>query len=151
MFNSTTEKIIKVIATIASICTISIFLITYIIPSVSEKKEEKQKEIIKSSTESKEKNKLTPEQKCVDYCVPLCKDGIFSVEYWLEYSGKELYYIRNGIYAYEGMYFISGFYDVFEWYTGDIMQDDFTDDMLNDNQSKNVANIMEAEEIIRQN
>lgn len=85
------------------------------------------------------------EQRIVDYYVPLCEVKIIPSEEWIQYSEKELYYIRNGIYAYEGMKFAGNFYSVFEWYVGKIEQKDFEDGSLNYYQNKNITNIMEIE------
>lgn len=84
---------------------------------------------------------FTSDQVNVDYYVPRCKDQIFSVEIWEELTDDELYYILNGIYAFEGRYFEGDYYDAFSWYERRVMLEDFTDDMLNYNQHKNIANI----------
>ena len=68
-----------------------------------------------------------------------------SVKEWGELSNEELYYIRNGIFAYQGCCFNSGYYDVFLWYEGNIMLKDFDYRDFNDHQYKNIMNILYVE------
>lgn len=144
-YQSFIKKFAFYIALIAGICTI-VATIKDIIPSfinniqsALEKKQDTQEN--KNNHNSKLETKLEKEQKYVAYYVPLCKEQIFSIETWKERTTDELYYILNGIYAYEGMRFERNFYDVFEWYDGRIMPEDFPEGILNYYQNKNVANI----------
>lgn len=92
-------------------------------------------------------NILSEEQELVNKYVPICKTEIISIDIWEQYTTKQLFYIRNGIYAYEGRYYESGFYDVFDWYVGDILPVDFQDGSLNYYQNKNIANIQKVEKM----
>lgn len=70
-----------------------------------------------------------------------------SLEEWEKCTKKELYYIRNGIYAYEGMCFEKDYYKVFDWYNGTIDRKDFQDGSLNYYQNKNISNIQNVEKM----
>lgn len=60
-------------------------------------------------------------------------------------SDNELYYVRNGIYAYSGMYFESNYYNKYPWYSGKIHKNNFQEGMLNQYQQQNISNILEIE------
>ena len=62
------------------------------------------------------------------------------------FTKKELYYIRNGIYAYAGMKFESEYYYQFDWYKGEISDKDFSWEDLNIYQQTNILHIREIEE-----
>lgn len=72
-----------------------------------------------------------------------CESEIVPEEVWESLTNDELYYILNGIYAFGGYYFESGYYTSFPWYRGNVMPEDFTEDMLNHYQHKNVATIID--------
>ena len=99
-------------------------------------------EVVESDFIVEPQNNLTPEQYRVNYYVPLCKEEIFPTEIWEEFTDDELYYTLNGIYASEGRFYKSGYFNIFEWYNGSIMPEDFEANMLNYNQHKNIANII---------
>lgn len=88
----------------------------------------------------------TEEQKLVEHYVHKCKEKIIPIEEWKKCTQLQLYYIRNGIYAYGGRHYKGSFYNVFEWYDGHIQPKDFKDGMLNYYQNKNIANIKKIEE-----
>lgn len=98
-----------------------------------------------NTKKNKTKEKFTPEQELVDFYIPLCKNDIFSIDTWLQHSKKELYYIRNGIYAYNSMRFKSHFYDKFEWYEGNISPENFKEGILNYYEERNISIILDAE------
>lgn len=85
------------------------------------------------------------ERVAVDYYVLECVHRVISVNEWMELSNEELYYIRNGIFAYCGCCFNSGYYDIFLWYEGYIAPKDFDFEDLNDCQYKNIMNIVYVE------
>lgn len=111
-----------------------------------EKTEDVNKEDVKEENENNENNEnnlLDPEQVLVNYYVPLCKQETYSIEFWQDFTNNELYYILNGIYAYEGMKFPGDYFNTFSWYNGYIEPKNFTDDMLCYYQHKNIANIID--------
>ncbi|MCI8790996.1 MAG: YARHG domain-containing protein [Lachnospiraceae bacterium] len=85
------------------------------------------------------------EKVAVEYYVLESANRDISVKEWGELSNEELYYIRNGIFAYQGCCFNSGYYDVFLWYEGNIMLKDFDYRDFNDHQYKNIMNILYVE------
>lgn len=60
-------------------------------------------------------------------------------------SRYELYLIRNGIYAYEGLYFKSGYYERFSWYNGYILSEEEVWGKINPCQYINIKNIEKIE------
>ena len=138
---STSKKIVSAITIGASICTITgmsiLGLITHIFNANN---------AVSTSSTIKD-HKFSDEQELVNHYVPLCKMQIISMEEWTQCTQEELYYIRNGIYAYEGMKFNGNYYSVFEWYEEKIEQKDFEDGCLNYFQNKNITNIIKAEKI----
>lgn len=88
---------------------------------------------------------LSEEQLKIENYIKRCCTEIISNEELKELSNSELKYIRNGIYAYEGRYYESGYYDVFTWYERKILPDKFTSDMLNEVEMTNILNIRAVE------
>lgn len=95
-------------------------------------------------------NHYTEEQMIINYYVVECQYTIFSVDVWENLSTRELYLIRNGICAYCGRYYGSGYYDIFEWYNGNIKEEEFSTDLLNEKQFANVKNISYIEKSRKQ-
>ena len=91
-------------------------------------------------------NIFSEEQEIVNNYIERSSSDIISIEELNNLSDNELYYIRNGIYAYEGYYFNSGYYDEFPWYNGHILPDDFNENMLNHCQIVNIHNIKYIED-----
>ena len=89
--------------------------------------------------------KYVHERVVVDYYVLECVHRVISVNEWMELSKEELYYIRNGIFAYSGCCFNSGYYDIFLWYEGNIALSDFDYKDFNGCQYKNIMNIVYVE------
>ena len=88
---------------------------------------------------------LTPLEQTVDMLVPLTYEEVLPIETWRELSDKELYYCRNGIFAYAHAIFESDFYEVFSWYSGTVNIKDFDWGVLNPYQIKNIENIKAVE------
>lgn len=89
--------------------------------------------------------KYVRERVVVDYYVVESTHKVFSVEEWKECSDEELYHIRNGIFAFCGCRFDSGYYDMFVWYKGNIDLKKFDWKTFNPNQHKNIMNICYTE------
>lgn len=92
-----------------------------------------------------EESLFTEEQESVNEWVPLCYSNIIPIEIWEMLTDDELYYIRNGIFAYSHYKYESGYYDVFDWYDGYIESEHFSYDMLNYYQQANIENIRKVE------
>lgn len=72
----------------------------------------------------------------------LCADEeILSIKELSLLSNDELYYIRNGILAYAGRYFESGYYERFSWYSGNLSDEDAWKN-INPIQLENIKNIL---------
>ena len=87
----------------------------------------------------------------VNYYVMKCVDEILPITEWEALSDEELYYIRNGICAYSGRIYESGYYDDYPWYEGTIAPNDFDCSVLNDNQYLNIKNIQSVEDYRKAN
>lgn len=61
-------------------------------------------------------------------------------------NNNELYYLRNGIYAYSGMYFEGDYYKYFSWYNG-IYSEAETINHINSIQWTNINNIKDIEKL----
>lgn len=88
---------------------------------------------------------ITQEHDLVDYYVNKCVNEVLPISEWEALSDAELYYIRNGICAYSGRMYKSGYYDEYSWYEGSISPDDFDCSVLNAVQYENVKNIASIE------
>lgn len=137
---SSDGKVLKVITAIAALCTIFGISVASILSFYFDKDDDT------NTSQTIIDHKFSEEQKVVNYYVPLCKNQIIPLERLEECTDEELYYIRNGIYAYEGMIFKKNYYKVFDWYNGRISPKDFKDGYLNYFQNKNIANIIKVEE-----
>ena len=100
---------------------------------------------IKEDDGDTNKNILSKEKQFIDEYINKCCAEVLPKEKLEKLSNSELKYIRNGIYAHEGYYFSSGYFDDFIWYNGNITPENFSDDMLSDTQMKNVLNIRAIE------
>lgn len=87
----------------------------------------------------------------VNYYVMRCVDEILPITVWETLSDEELYYIRNGICAYGGRIYKSGYYDDYPWYEGTIAPNDFDCSVLNNNQYLNIKNIQSVEDYRKAN
>lgn len=92
-----------------------------------------------------------PDLEKIENYIVECSSREMTYNHLKELDGMELYYIRNGIYAYCGVKFESGFYDSFDWYNGSIEEKDFEWDMLNHYQQLNINTILRIEEENRNN
>lgn len=88
---------------------------------------------------------LTPLEQTVDELVPKTYEEVVPIDIWRGLSDKELYYCRNGIFAYAHAIFESDFYKVFSWYSGTVDIKDFDWGVLNPYQVKNIENIKAVE------
>ncbi len=91
-------------------------------------------------------NILTEEDKIIDKYIKMAHDEVISKDILRTLSFNELYYIRNGILAYEGLYFESGYYEKFSWYNGYILLEEEIWGELNTFQCINIENIKNLEE-----
>ena len=78
-----------------------------------------------------------------NYIIRACKE-LLPIEELKQLNGNELYYLRNGIYAYAGMCFESDYYKDFSWYNG-IYSEEETIKCINSIQWKNINNIENIE------
>ena len=90
-------------------------------------------------------NTLTPTEQTVNELVPRTHKEIIPIEVWRGLSDKELYYCRNGIFAYEHAIFKSNFYEVFPWYSGTVDIKNFDWSVFNKYQVENIKNIRAVE------
>lgn len=81
----------------------------------------------------------------IDYYIQKCYQEIISEEELNNLTNNELYYIRNGIFAYSGMIFSINYYERYSWYNGHIQKSHFKWNMLNKYQQENIENIKEIE------
>ena len=88
---------------------------------------------------------LTPLEQTVDKWVPTTYEEVVPIDIWRSLSNEELYYIRNGIYAYSHAIFPSGYYEKFAWYSGIIDVNEFEWSYFNFYQKKNIENIKAVE------
>lgn len=88
-----------------------------------------------------EDNTLTPLDKMIEEYILYSENTIIPIDELETLSDDELYYIRNGIFAYVGKYYKSGYYDKFSWYNGDIVDSDDIWNKINEFQLKNINNI----------
>lgn len=88
---------------------------------------------------------LSEEKLKIDYYIERCCAEVIPIEELEKFSNSELKYTRNGIYAHEGYYFSSGYFNDFTWYNGNILPENFTDEMLSDTQMTNILNIRQIE------
>lgn len=91
-------------------------------------------------------NILTEEDKSIEKYIKMAHDEIISKDILKTLSFNDLYYIRNGIFAYEGFYFESGYYERFSWYNGNITSEEEIWCELNAYQYTNIQNIKKIEE-----
>lgn len=74
---------------------------------------------------------------------------IISNDMWHTFSKRELYYIRNGIFAYCGRKFLepelTQYYSRYDWYDGVIEPQDFMFEYLNEYQQQNAITIRDIE------
>lgn len=89
---------------------------------------------------------LTSTEQTVNELVPKTHEKIIPIEVWRGLSDDELYYCRNGIFAYEHAIFESNFYEVFPWYSGTVNIKDFEWSVFNKYQIQNIKNIRIVEE-----
>ena len=76
-----------------------------------------------------------------------CKQEEISINEFKALSDEMLYYIRNGIFAYCGLYYSSGYYEQFEWYNAVFMStDQFDWNVFNTYQIRNINNIQRIED-----
>lgn len=92
-------------------------------------------------TESYESDALTPLDKMIEEYILSSENTIIPISELESLSDEELYYIRNGILAYAGKYYESGYYNKFSWYTGDIIENDDIWNNINEFQLENINNI----------
>lgn len=86
-----------------------------------------------------------PYDKSVDKWVPITYEEVVPIETWRGLSDKELYYIRNGIFAYAHAIFESNYYERFSWYNGTINVKEFEWSYFNPYQKENIENIKAVE------
>lgn len=86
------------------------------------------------------------EDELIEKYIIMSKSEVISEDILKDLSHKELYYIRNGIFAYEGLFFESGYYERFSWYKGDIYSKEEVWNRFNYYQSINVNNIKSLEQ-----
>ena len=90
-------------------------------------------------------NILTEEDKIIEMYIKMGHDEIIPKETLRTLSYNELYYIRNGMLAYAGLYFDSGYYEKFSWYHPKIFSTDEIWGEINSYQYQNILNIKEIE------
>ena len=95
--------------------------------------------------EDYEEDILSPLDKMIEEYVLYSEKEVIPIEELESLSDNELYYIRNGIFAYAGQKFKSGYYDKFSWYTGNVSENDVWL-KINPVQLKNIENIHLIEE-----
>lgn len=101
-----------------------------------------------SPIEFKELLVFTPEEKMIEDYIKKCSKKIIPIEELEELSSKQLNYIRNGIFAYHGLYFESGYYEKFEWYHADInSSEEFDWRVFNYFEVTNIENIKVVENL----
>ena len=93
-----------------------------------------------------QESSLTTEQKLIDEYVKRCRKARISIKELETLSSYQLKYIRNGIFADCGRFYESGYYDVFPWYEGIIMPEDFDWAAFNDCQVDNIEKIRFVEQ-----
>ncbi len=81
----------------------------------------------------------------IDNYIQKCYQKVIPKEEFNNLATYELYYIRNGIFAYSGMIFPKNYYERYSWYNGIIQPSHFKWDMLNEFQKENIENIKEIE------
>lgn len=86
------------------------------------------------------------EDQLIEKYILLAENEVIQEEILKDLSQKELQLIYDGIFAYEGLYFESGYYEQFSWYSGNILSKDKTWGKLNLYQYTNIQNIKEMEE-----
>ena len=91
-----------------------------------------------------QENSLTEEQQIIEKYIIRPHDEIIPKDELKLLTKEQLYFIRNGIFAYAGQYFESGYYNCFSWYIGDIAPEDIYI-KLNYYQSRNIDNIRSVE------
>lgn len=91
--------------------------------------------------EKYENDTLTPLDKMIEEYILHSENAIIPIDELESLSDEELYYIRNGIFAYVGKYYESGYYDKFSWYTGDVIDSDDIWNRINEFQLENINNI----------
>lgn len=85
------------------------------------------------------------EDELIEKYIIMSESEVISEDILKDLSDKELYYIRNGIFAYEGLLFESGYYERFSWYEGDTYSEEEIWNRFNKYQSSNVKNIISLE------
>lgn len=88
---------------------------------------------------------LTQDDVLISSMIKRCDKEIISLEEWDILTDSQLYYIRNGIFAYEGLIFKSDFYERFNWYNGWILSQEECWELFNTHQVVNIRNIQKIE------
>lgn len=68
------------------------------------------------SDQSLQTKNITQPKDIVESYIIRCETEVIQIDEWVNLSNEELYYIRNGIFAYVGYPFDSGYYDKYSWY-----------------------------------
>ena len=143
---------------VASIMLVSIALIIYEFMKIDNNSifSKAQNSTITEEENSEESNEnqdgttedinLSEEDETINRYIIRSYDDDIPVEVLKTLSYNELYYIRNGILAYAGLYFESGYYERCSWYTGDILnEEEEVWAELNTYQYNNILKIKEIE------
>lgn len=69
---------------------------------------------------------------------------IISINEFNNLTDDQLHNVRNGIYAYAGLYFKSEYYNDFSWYTGDVAIEEIYEKLIY-YQVKNISRIVSIE------
>ena len=93
------------------------------------------------------------EKQLVEYYIKRCYEENISIDELNDLTISQLYYIRNGIYAYCGRYYESGYYDEFDWYDGHIKtdNDEIFWELFNSFQKENIEKILSIEKKRKEN
>lgn len=82
----------------------------------------------------------------IEEYIKRCTSEIVPKEELDSFDDEELYHIRNGIYAYNGVIFPGNYYESFDWYNGVIELSDFSWDKFNFYEQANINNIVWLED-----
>lgn len=108
---------------------------------ISEKEEGIPNTSYTDSIDDIEESPLTPLEQTVEEWILISYQETVSVNIWRTLSDEELYYIRNGIFAYSHAKFDQNFYDVYSWYEGTTYISDFDWSVFNYYQVDNILSV----------
>lgn len=85
----------------------------------------------------------------IESCILDSRDHELGVDMLRELSDEELYYIRNGIYAYQGRIFntsgLNEYYSKYDWYFPCYSEEEFRAEFFNKSQARTISNIVFVE------